>query len=168
MKSNTPNLISWKELMAKFPKEATINKVASPMSVVDGMGIEFKAKEQFNGPFMSDSGMAYYYHPAKEQYYCPYHELWTETPIYSIERFALQSDSMEKEAAKKRKGSKKPRGSQKAKPTNSALWSRAKSLARSKFDVYPSAYANGWAARWYKQHGGGWRTTSGKKKSKKK
>ena len=32
------------------------------------------------------------------------------------------------------------------KPTNPKLWSRAKALARSKFDVYPSAYANGWAA----------------------
>ena len=36
------------------------------------------------------------------------------------------------------------------KPTNPKLWSRAKALARSKFDVYPSAYANGWAAKWYK------------------
>jgi hypothetical protein len=44
-----------------------------------------------------------------------------------------------------------------AKPTNSKLWSRAKSLARSKFDVYPSAYANAWAAKWYKSKGGGWR-----------
>ena len=47
-------------------------------------------------------------------------------------------------------------------PTNPSLWSRAKSLARSKFDKYPSAYANGWAAKWYKKHGGGWR----KKKKK--
>lgn len=43
-------------------------------------------------------------------------------------------------------------------PTNPALWARAKSLAKSKFDVYPSAYANGWAAKWYKQRGGGWKT----------
>lgn len=42
-------------------------------------------------------------------------------------------------------------------PTNPELWSRAKSAARSKYDVYPSAYANGFAAKWYKQHGGGWR-----------
>ena len=42
------------------------------------------------------------------------------------------------------------------KPTNKKLWSKAKSLARAKFDVYPSAYANGWAAKWYKKHGGGW------------
>jgi hypothetical protein len=45
----------------------------------------------------------------------------------------------------------------KNKPTNPKLWSRAKSLAKSKFKVYPSAYANGWAAKWYKKHGGGWR-----------
>jgi regulator of extracellular matrix RemA (YlzA/DUF370 family) len=50
-------------------------------------------------------------------------------------------------------------------PTNPELWSKAKSLARSKFDVYPSAYANGWAAKWYKGKGGGWKT---KKKHKKK
>ena len=42
-------------------------------------------------------------------------------------------------------------------PTNPKLWSRAKALAKSKFDVYPSAYANGWAAKWYKGKGGGWR-----------
>ena len=42
-------------------------------------------------------------------------------------------------------------------PTNPTLWSKAKSLAKSKFDVYPSAYANGWAAKWYKSKGGGWK-----------
>ena len=48
-------------------------------------------------------------------------------------------------------------------PTNPSLWAEAKSKARSKFKVYPSAYANGWAAKWYKSKGGGW-----KKKGKKK
>lgn len=43
------------------------------------------------------------------------------------------------------------------KPNNPSLWSKAKSLAKQKFDVYPSAYANGWAAKWYKSHGGSWR-----------
>jgi len=43
-------------------------------------------------------------------------------------------------------------------PTKPELWSRAKALARSKFDVYPSAYANGWAAKWYKSKGGGWKS----------
>jgi len=50
-----------------------------------------------------------------------------------------------------KKGKKRP------KPTNPALWARAKAAARAKFDVYPSAYANGWAAKWYKSKGGGWR-----------
>jgi len=49
------------------------------------------------------------------------------------------------------------------KPTNPALWSRAKAAAKSKYKVYPSAYANGFAAKWYKEHGGGWRKS--KKKS---
>ena len=43
-----------------------------------------------------------------------------------------------------------------AKPTNAALWSKAKSAAKAKFKVYPSAYANAWAAKWYKSKGGGW------------
>jgi len=49
-------------------------------------------------------------------------------------------------------------------PTNKPLWGRAKAAARSKFDVYPSAYANAWAAKWYKSHGGGWRMGKGAKK----
>jgi hypothetical protein len=44
----------------------------------------------------------------------------------------------------------------KAKPTNAALWSKAKSAAKAKFKVYPSAYANAWASKWYKSKGGGW------------
>ena len=43
-------------------------------------------------------------------------------------------------------------------PTSPEKWSRAKALARSKFKVYPSAYANGWAAKKYKAMGGGWKT----------
>lgn len=42
-------------------------------------------------------------------------------------------------------------------PTDPKLWARAKALAKSKFRVYPSAYANGWAAKWYKEKGGDWR-----------
>ena len=49
---------------------------------------------------------------------------------------------------------------EKNKPTNPELWARAKSLARSKFDVYPSAYANGWASKWYKSKGGGWKSVN--------
>ena len=47
---------------------------------------------------------------------------------------------------------------EKNKPTNPALWDQAISKAKSKFDVYPSAYANAWAAKWYKEQGAGWKT----------
>jgi Domain of unknown function (DUF6321) len=45
-------------------------------------------------------------------------------------------------------------------PTNPSLWSKAKAQAKAKFDVYPSAYANGWAAKWYKSKGGGWKKSA--------
>ena len=46
------------------------------------------------------------------------------------------------------------------KPTKPELWSRAKSMARKKFKVYPSAYANGWAVKWYNGRGGGWKSVN--------
>lgn len=49
---------------------------------------------------------------------------------------------------------------EKNQPTNPSLWSKAKSLAKQKFDVYPSAYANGWASKYYKSKGGSWKTVS--------
>jgi len=72
-----------------------------------------------------------------------------EEQVFSSLEEAILS---EKKRRKKSVGKKR-----KPKPTNPALWARAKAAARSKFDVYPSAYANGWAAKWYKSKGGGWR-----------
>ena len=45
-------------------------------------------------------------------------------------------------------------------PTSPEKWARAKSAAKSKFAVYPSAYANGWASKKYKAMGGGWKAVS--------
>ncbi len=56
-------------------------------------------------------------------------------------------------AAKK----KKKKSSGKNVPNNPSLWSSCKAQAKAKFDVYPSAYANGFASRLYKQKGGTWR-----------
>ena len=42
-------------------------------------------------------------------------------------------------------------------PTDPAKWAASKSKAKAKFDVYPSAYANGFAAKDYKAKGGGWK-----------
>jgi len=45
-------------------------------------------------------------------------------------------------------------------PTSPDKWARAKSAAKSKFAVYPSAYANAWASKKYKAMGGGWKSVS--------
>ena len=50
-------------------------------------------------------------------------------------------------------------------PTNSKLWNACKAWAKARYDVWPSAYACGAAAKRYKSKGGKWKK---KKKSKKK
>ena len=45
-------------------------------------------------------------------------------------------------------------------PTSPEKWAQAKAQAKAKFDVYPSAYANGWASKKYKAMGGGWKSVS--------
>lgn len=45
-------------------------------------------------------------------------------------------------------------------PTKPKLYAQVKSEAKRKFDVYPSAYANGWLVREYKKRGGGYKTVS--------
>jgi hypothetical protein len=53
-------------------------------------------------------------------------------------------------------------------PTNPSLWSQCKSQAKAKYDVWPSAYACGFAAKKYKEAGGKWKKEKkSKKKSKK-
>lgn len=46
------------------------------------------------------------------------------------------------------------------KPKNPKKWSSCISQAKKKFDVYPSAYANAWAAKCYKSKGGKWKKLS--------
>jgi hypothetical protein len=69
-----------------------------------------------------------------------------------IKEADVLTDVFIKVAAKKKKSTKK-----KNVPTNPSLWSSCKAQAKAKFDVYPSAYANGWAAKQYKAKGGGWK-----------
>jgi hypothetical protein len=85
---------------------------------------------------------------------------------YGEDSFALYKDGKKAkyytslEAAKEAMNEEVEELDEKNVPTNPELWSRAKSLARSKFDVYPSAYANGWASKWYKEKGGNWKSVS--------
>ena len=47
--------------------------------------------------------------------------------------------------------------------TNQSLWNSCKAWAKSRFDVWPSAYAVGAAAKRYKAKGGKWRKQKKKK-----
>ena len=47
---------------------------------------------------------------------------------------------------------------EKNEPTNPELWDKAIAAAKRKYDVYPSAYANAFASKWYGDKGGKWRT----------
>ena len=72
--------------------------------------------------------------------------------LFPKEKMIQSSDDSTIKTAKTKKSK-----AGKNKPTNPSLWARAKAAAKAKFDVYPSAYANGFAVQWYKKHGGGWR-----------
>jgi len=49
-------------------------------------------------------------------------------------------------------------------PTNSSLWSQCKAAAKAKYDVWPSVYACGFAAKKYKAAGGKWKKQKKKKR----
>jgi hypothetical protein len=46
-------------------------------------------------------------------------------------------------------------------PANPRLYANVISAAKRKFDVYPSAYANGWAVQEYKRRGGTYKSGGG-------
>jgi len=46
----------------------------------------------------------------------------------------------------------------KHKPNNPKLWKKCLSEAKKRYEVCPSAYCNGFAAKLYKRKGGTWRT----------
>ena len=69
----------------------------------------------------------------------------------NIEESEIVSEIFTKLAKKKKKKSGKNV------PNNPSLWAECKAWAKRTFDVYPSAYANGAAAKRYKSKGGTWR-----------
>ena len=91
---------------------------------------------------------------------------------YGITREEVDSKDTKvlKKLSKQLAGSMKAHGDQKKmldkaikeanKPNNPKLWAAKKAAAKAKFDVYPSAYANGWAVQQYNKAGGTWRKES--------
>ena len=69
-------------------------------------------------------------------------------------------NSMKKKTKEKNEGttmkSFKQFVSEKNKPNDPKKWAAAKAAAKRKFDVYPSAYANAYASKKYKEMGGTW------------
>jgi len=45
-------------------------------------------------------------------------------------------------------------------PANPKLYAQVKAAAKAKFDVYPSAYANGWLVQEYKRRGGKYKSVT--------
>jgi hypothetical protein len=99
----------------------------------------------------------------------------SETPettgeMSGSEKKAAVRQKRSAEAKKKRKGKKPIMTShhnikeeyleEKNKPTNPGLYSKVKAMAKNKFDVYPSAYANAWLVKEYKKRGGGYESVS--------
>ena len=65
--------------------------------------------------------------------------------------------NMKKKGVEPKNESEEEIDESKNKPTNPKLWAQSLAWARSKYDVCPSAYCNGAAAKRYKSKGGGWR-----------
>lgn len=87
-------------------------------------------------------------------------ELWVrdEDPVGYYDEFDDDDDDEKKPKPNKPKNSKYGEiDESKNCPTDPAKWAASKAAAKAKFDVYPSAYANGWAAKNYKAKGGGWK-----------
>lgn len=72
---------------------------------------------------------------------------------FTVEAYACH-DVFVKIAAKKNKS--KPK---KNTPTNPELYAKCKAEIKSKFDVYPSAYANMALVKLYKSRGGGYKSS---------
>jgi predicted ABC-type ATPase len=87
-------------------------------------------------------------------------EQWSQKYKDSIDCNNPKGFSQKAHCAGKDKNEEVEQIDEKNVPTNPKLWARAIALAKSKFDVYPSAYANGWAAKWYKGEGGGWKSVA--------
>jgi hypothetical protein len=114
-----------KALRAETTKEQLGMVIEHLMEAIEGM-IEVP-EEESDSPEMEDS-----------------YGMYDTRPIEKYE-------DMEEKAKDKFKDVIKPR---KGEPSNKELYARIVAEAKRKFDVYPSAYANGWVVQEYKRRGG--------------
>jgi hypothetical protein len=114
-----------KALRAETTKEQLGMVIEHLMEAIEGM-IEVP-EEESDSPEMEDS-----------------YGMYDTRPIEKYEDIEEKAKDKFKDVIKPRKGE----------PSNKELYARIVAEAKRKFDVYPSAYANGWVVQEYKRRGG--------------
>lgn len=69
-------IINQEKELGKFDKKG------NPKLVIDKSGQEFRPRNGLEGPFVGRSGKVHYYDSKEGKYYCPYHDMYTETPMH--------------------------------------------------------------------------------------
>lgn len=98
--------------------------------------------------------------PARRRNFRARHNCDNPGPRWKARYWACKTWSAKPVSAMLKEGFEILEEGKKNKPTNPKKWSACIAQAKKKFDVYPSAYANAWAAKCYKSKGGKWKALS--------
>lgn len=98
--------------------------------------------------------------PARRKNFRARHNCDTPGPRWKARYWACKTWSSKPVSAMLKEDSEELNEASKNKPKDPKKWSSCIAQAKSKFDVYPSAYANAWAAKCYKSKGGKWKKLS--------
>jgi len=88
----------------------------------------------------------------------------TKTKLKKVSKALRKASGLHAAQAKTLDAIKMKKGGTPDNVKNPALYSKAKSKARAKFDVYPSAYANAYMVKEYKKMGGQYKAEGGEMK----
>ena len=88
----------------------------------------------------------------------------TKTKLKKVSKGLKKASKLHAQQAKTLDAIKMKKGGTPDNVKNPALYSKAKSKARAKFDVYPSAYANAYMVKEYKKMGGQYKAEGGEMK----
>lgn len=94
--------------------------------------------------------------PARRRNFRARHNCDNPGPRWKARYWACKTWSRQSVSSMLKEGSELTE-EKKNKPKSSKKWSSCIAQAKAKFDVYPSAYANAWAAKCYKGKGGKWK-----------
>ena len=92
----------------------------------------------------------------------------TQKKIKKVSKALKKASNLHAKQAKTLDAIKMKKGGIPSNVKNPSLYSKAKSKAKAKFDVYPSAYANAYMVKEYKKMGGTYKAEGGEMKKKSK